>query len=171
MRGIYWIGDLDKSSLAIVARPRGDSWLEDDLSLLKNNGIDLVVSTSTREEAFAVGLEYEEELAERLGLAFRSYPIPDRTTPRDFSDFRRFILELIDLIKSGTKIGVHCLGCIGRSTVVTAAILIEQKVPANEALERIELARGCSVPDTEEQRDWIKDYARKISEDRAQLPS
>jgi hypothetical protein len=30
---------------------------------------------------------------------------------------------------------------------------------AETALQRIQVARGCAVPDTEEQRDWIKRFA------------
>jgi protein-tyrosine phosphatase len=92
-------------------------------------------------------------------LQFVSYPIPDGSTPADSRSFRAFILQLVDAIRAGKGVGVHCRGCIGRSTVTTAAVLIELGWKADDALKLIEEARKWRVPDTLEQRDWIRRYA------------
>jgi len=68
------------------------------------------------------------------------------------------VLKLGKRMQSGDKIGIHCRGCIGRSTLLAASVLIKLGWTAERALEEIEVARGCSVPDTEEQRDWIMHY-------------
>jgi len=159
MKDAYWIGDPAEARLAIVPRPRGGDWLEDDLSRLKRAGIDVVVSMLTDDEALDLGLEFEKELAERVGLVFRNYPIPDRTIPSDLAGFRTFVGELAAAISRRQNVGAHCRGCIGRATILAASILIAQGWTADRALREIEAARGCVVPDTPEQRSWIESFA------------
>jgi protein-tyrosine phosphatase len=163
MENIYWIRHAEPSRLAIVDRPSADHRMEDDLIDLKDRGIDVLVSLLRAHEARELGLEEERESAEALGLEFVSYPIPDGSIPADLKSFRKFILQLVDAIRAGKSVGTHCRGCIGRSTVTTAAVLIELGWRADDALEMIEEARGWRVPDTLEQRDWIQRYAPEWS--------
>jgi protein-tyrosine phosphatase len=159
MTNIYWIRHAKPPKLAIVARPRGDNELYEDLAALKRGGVDVVVSLLTAPEVEELGLAREREIASELGLQFVSYPIPDGTTPWDVKSFRQMILKLVDAIQSGKGVGAHCRGCIGRSTVTTAAVLIELGWDADDALKLIQQARGWPVPDTVEQRNWIRRYA------------
>jgi protein-tyrosine phosphatase len=155
MNDVFWIAD---TGLAIVLRPRGDDWLENDLQRIHMAGIQTIVSTIEASEARELGLSEEGHTVERLGMRFISYPLRDRSVPPRREDFIEFVVKLGRRLQSGEKIGVHCQGCIGRSTVVTASILIKLGWAAERALDEIEKARGCSVPDTEEQRDWIIDF-------------
>ena len=93
-----------------------------------------------------------------LGLKFISYPIPDTHIPVDTASFRAFAARLADRLRAGEHIGVHCRGSIGRSTVTAACALIHLGWTPKEALAAIEAARGFSVPDTQEQEDWILRY-------------
>lgn len=136
-------------------RPRGEEWLEDDMLRLKNGGVQTLVSTVEDWEARYLGLAEESAIAERLGIHFISYPMLDRSTPPDREQFRRFVQSIARRIEAGEKVAVHCRGCIGRSTVVTACTLITLGWSASEALIAIETAREFPVPDTEEQREWI----------------
>lgn len=158
MKNIYWIRYAEPSKLAIVARPRGGEWLDDDLRALKRDGIDVLVSLLTGPETEELGLGKEKERAKAGGLEFVSYPIPDRETPQDLRSFRLLISQLVNAIQAGKGVGVHCRGCIGRSTVVTASVLMEFGWRAQRALDLIEKSRECMVPDTVEQRDWIQGY-------------
>jgi protein-tyrosine phosphatase len=151
-KDVYWIA---KTGLAIVARPRGDEWLEDDLARLRNAGIQTLISTVEDWEARSLGLARERELAESRGIEFISYPMRDRSTPTNRVDFARFVKSLATRLEGGEKIGVHCRGCIGRSTVVTACTLITMGWSAADTLRAIEIAREFPVPDTDEQQAWI----------------
>ena len=170
MKDIYWIAHhepprLAHPSLAIVARPRGAFWLEDDLAILKQGGIDILVSLLEPDEAAALGLSAEGELAEKVGIHFLSYPIPDRTVPADSASFRKFIARLVEAVQSGKRVGVHCRGCIGRSTVTAASVLIQLGFTPSDALAMIETARECPIPDTLEQLNWILRFERKPESD------
>jgi protein-tyrosine phosphatase len=158
MKDAYWIGDAAETKLAIVPRPRGGDWLEDDLRNLKCAGVNVLVSMLTAEENRELRLEGERNLAEQLGLVFYSYPIPDRSTPADLVSFQTFVHKLANEIATGKSVAAHCRGCIGRATLITASILISKNWTAEHALIAIEAARGCPVPDTPEQRIWIENF-------------
>lgn len=158
MNGIYWIEDDRHWRLAIASRPRPDDWLRNDLASLRAGGVDVLVSLITPEEADELGLSQESELAEQYGMTFLSYPIPDRHTPPDPAGFRRFVSDLADMVRAGKNVAAHCRGCIGRSTVLIASVMITLGAQPEEALALIERSRGCMVPDTPEQREWILSF-------------
>lgn len=154
----YWINQ----QLAIVPRPRGGDWLDDEMTALRRAGIDIVVSMIEKDEAAELGLDREEEASVRAGMAFVNFPIRDRGVP-DLQKFNRFLVRLEESLSQGKGIGVHCRGCIGRASVVTASLLIRSGVPAAEAWSQIETARDAAVPDTLEQLEWVNRHIRPKS--------
>ena len=158
MPDIHWIEGNPPPGLAIVIRPQGDDWLEDELRGIRQGGIDTIVSLLEPFEADFLGLADEQATAERVGLKFLSYPIRDGSVPRDVARFRSFIDGIANRLAAGERIGVHCRGCIGRATITAACALIHRGWKARDALEAIAEARGFAVPDTLEQEDWILIY-------------
>lgn len=158
MSAIYWIEENTDHRLAIVARPRGGDWLEDELSRMKKAGLDVLVSLLTPAEEEELGLREEHACAARLGIEFLSYPIPDRETPDNRPAFQEFAATISERIATGRRAGVHCRGSIGRATILTAAVLMQQGWTADAALNAIAHTRGCPVPDTPAQREWIRSH-------------
>lgn len=128
---------------------------------MKRDGVETVVSLLEPTEAAALGLRDEGSLAEEIGMRFLSFPVPDVHVPADVSAFRSFVTGLAERLLCGERIGVHCRGSIGRSTLTAACALIHVGWGAQDALLAIEAARGCPVPDTAEQRRWILHYEAK----------
>jgi protein-tyrosine phosphatase len=155
---IYWVQDGHPPRVAIVQRPRGADSLRDDLEDLKAGGIDILVSFLPGYEAEELGLSDEAELAAEAGLEYISYPILDRTVPADPADFRGLVNRLAGEVRAGRRVGAHCRGCIGRSTVLIACLMVALGADAETALAQIERARGFQVPDTPEQRAWILSF-------------
>jgi len=91
-------------------------------------------------------------------MDFLSFPIPDHHVPPDPRAFRSFVAGLADRLRAGERLGVHCWGSIGRATVTAACALIELGWKPQAALAAVEAARGCQVPDTPEQEEWILRY-------------
>jgi protein-tyrosine phosphatase len=147
----YWI----TPQLAIIPRPRGEDWLDDEMKALRDAGIDVIVSMLEPYEAEQLGLDQEEQAAKRAGISLISFPIPDRNVPQDRQKFEAFLSGLEERISAGRRVGVHCRGCIGRSGVVTASLLIRSGIPAKDAWAQIAIARGYPVPDTAEQEAWV----------------
>jgi protein-tyrosine phosphatase len=155
MRTVLWIGEADPSQLAIVLRPRGADGLQPDLEEVRADGIDTLVSLLTSQDNEELGLNDEGRIAQQLGMQFIPFPILDRCIPSDPAAFRRLVNDLRDQVRAGRRIGAHCRGCIGRTTVVLACVMIALGWDANQALRLIERARGFLVPDTPEQLEWI----------------
>ena len=153
---VFWIGGNPPPGLAIVTRPT--NWLQDEMRQLKRGGIDTLVSLLERHEAEWLGLEDERAAAEKAGIHFLNFPIPDTHVPRDAASFRTFAADLAARLRNGERVGVHCRGSIGRATVTAACTLIHLGWNAPAALAAVEETRGCPVPDTEEQRAWILAY-------------
>lgn len=158
MDDVFWIKGNPPVGLAVVLRPRGDDWLSDELLRYKSSGVEVLVSLLEPSEATWLGLRDEGPLAEAAGMHFLSFPILDVHVPHDVASFRAFVENLADRIRAGERIGVHCRGSIGRSTVTAACTLIHLGWSAKDAVRAIQAARGCEVPDTEEQLRWILRY-------------
>jgi len=162
VQDIYWIAGSGNPSLAIVPRPRGDEWLEDEMMRMRRNGVDAVVSLLEPFEAEWLGLSEEKQAAEDAGLQFLNFPIRDTRVPADVAAFRAFVKGLAARIANGERIGVHCRGCIGRATITAACTLMHMGWDAQSALAAIMRARGVPVPDTPEQEQWILGYKADV---------
>jgi protein-tyrosine phosphatase len=144
--------------MAVVLCPRGGRFLQGELLNLKRAGIQTLVSLLSDEQVDMLDLDEEAVQACRLGMQFLHHPIPDHELPRDMSAFSAFVKDLARRIQAGERIGIHCWGSIGRATVTAACTLIHLGWKPVQALSAIEAARGCPVPDTEEQLRWILNY-------------
>jgi len=161
VKDVFWIEGDPPVHLAIVLRPRGGDWLQDELLRLKEAGIQTLVSLLEKQEVAFLALADEARLAKQVGLRFLSFPIPDTQLPSDPVAFDRFVQYLASRLRADEHIGVHCRGSIGRATVTAACTLIHLGWSPRAALTAITAARGCGVPDTQEQEDWILRYEAK----------
>lgn len=152
---VYPITDALPNSIAIVARPRGSDWLGDEISALSREGIEILVSMLTDAEAEELGLNDESTECAAAGISFVNVPIPDRSVPSDANAFLHRVEQLASRVREGRYVGVHCRASIGRSSVLAASILVRLGWDAKTAFDSIEAARGCSVPDTSEQKQWV----------------
>jgi protein-tyrosine phosphatase len=158
MNEILWIKGYPPPPLAVVLRPQDPARALETLRAYKQAGIQTLVSLLREDEAMLLGLEDEGALVEQAGMRFVSYPIFDACVPQDTTSFKRFAAGLADRLGAGIRVGVHCRGSIGRATVTAACALIHLGWKPKAALAAVQAARGCTVPDTEEQRRWILDY-------------
>jgi protein-tyrosine phosphatase len=154
---IYPIQSGGPYRLAIVARPRGGDWLIDELAAFSREGVDVLVSMLVPEEAQELGLQREEEECAAAAVTFVSVPISDRSIPIDRNDFLRGVDQVAELIREGHSVGVHCRASIGRVSVFAVSVLVRLGCEAGKAFDAVESARGCSIPDTPEQRRWVID--------------
>ena len=161
---VYWIKGPWPGRLAILARPRGADWLEDEVEVWKEIGLDTVVSLLTRSEEVELSLTEESDLARRRGLTFINFPIPDYSVPRSQGATRQIVDELGNQLSRGNNVGIHCRQGIGRSSLVAACILVALGESSGNAFKQIKSARGVSVPDTTEQKNWVASFAQNVCE-------
>jgi protein-tyrosine phosphatase len=160
MSRLHWIELSAAGRIAISARPRADDWLETEVGEWKASGLDMVVSLLERDEVSELGLQREAELCRSSGIEFLSFPIPDRGVPEDGAHVWQIAGSIARGIADGRSVAIHCRAGIGRSSMIAACALVCSGIEASDALSRIKTARGLTVPDTDEQRDWIMAFGK-----------
>ena len=159
MTKLFWLAGPWKGKVALAARPRGGDWLEDDIADWKRAGIQSVLSLLTPEEQLELGLREEGREVQQQGLEFSSFPIPDLQVPRSESKLGEVLDHVAGNLSSGKNVLIHCRQGIGRTGLVAACLLVKSGMSPGAAVEAASAARGMSVPETPEQRDWIERYA------------
>jgi protein-tyrosine phosphatase len=152
---IYSIQGAAPNRIAIVARPRGGDWLCEEISALSREGINVLVSMLTEEESNELGLNRESAECEAAAIKFVNFPILDRSVPSDRDRFLCSVEQLVEMVSAGRFLGVHCRAGIGRSAVLAVSVLMRLGWDPQQAFRAIEAARGCSIPDTPAQREWV----------------
>src|SRR6266496_4510015 len=160
---LYWISGPWRGRLALAARPRGGDWLEDELVGWKKMGVDAVLSLLTREEEADLGLRNEAQIVKAHGMEFLKLPIPGRQVAISESEIAAVLDNLSIRLSSGKNVVVHCRQGVGRSGLLAACLLISRGSDPNAAVTKISAARGVSVPETPEQREWIDHYAATLA--------
>jgi protein-tyrosine phosphatase len=171
----YWIDTTgvagadgsDRSPLlrmAIVPCPPGGSQLEGGVRSLKEQGIDTLVSLLTAEEARVLRLEGEGRVCRQVGIDYRWLPVTDHSIPGSMEEFRMVVDQLQHDLRAGKGVGAHCYAGIGRSCVLMACLLCMEGLSAEEAFDRLSLARGLRVPDTWLQSQWVQHFAAALPE-------
>jgi protein-tyrosine phosphatase len=159
----YRINGPWRGNLAIVSRPRGDDWLRDEVRTWNNGGLDVIVSLLTKEEEAEFGLSAEKTICEEQGLQFFSLPIADLGVPSSRADTLELLSRIEQLLGGGKSVGIHCRQGIGRSGIMAIGLLLMFGVDAAKAFEIVSRARGLPVPETQEQRDWILEFANEVA--------
>jgi protein-tyrosine phosphatase len=159
---LFWIPGPWRGHLAIVARPRGGDWLDDEASAWRQAGIDFVLSLLEDDEAAQLGLGDERQAAERQGIGFISFPIPDRGIPASKKAAMSAIGRVSTLLDAGKNVALHCRQSVGRAGLVATAVLVNSGVKAGEAMQIVSSARGVSVPETREQRAWLEQLPSRV---------
>jgi protein-tyrosine phosphatase len=77
------------------------------------------------------------------------------------------VAALAEQLANGKNVAVHCRQGIGRAGLVAISLLIFSSIKQSTAIARVGSACGCAVPETQEQRRWINDFAKSL---KIQLP-
>jgi protein-tyrosine phosphatase len=159
---VFWIPSDTPGRIGIATRPRGGDWLKNDIHSLHKAGTNLLVSMLTPDESRELQLEMEEKLCHDEGIDYQLVPIQDRGVPSNMRNLAGLALQWAKLLENGTNIIFHCRQGIGRSAMMVALVLVTFGMEVDSAFQIIEKARGRPVPDTEEQRIWVEQYATSL---------
>ncbi len=149
----------------MMPRPRGGDWLADEIKSLATQRVDVVVSLLTQGEMLELELTEEGKLCASNGIEFMSFPINDRDVPPLDSRLKDFIRSLRDRVSEGKSVVIHCRAGIGRSAIIAACLMVSSSNSVEMVMSSLAYARGLLVPDTDEQLDWVKEFAEWHTKD------
>ncbi len=152
---LFWIPGPWRGRLAVVTRPRGGDWIEDEAAGWRRAGLDTVVSLLENEEAAQLQLDREQDAAESQGIDFISFPIPDRGVPASVPAAVSLLRQIAGALEQGKRVAVHCRQGVGRSGLIAAGVLMISGRKTEEAIDVVSTARGVTVPETPAQLEWL----------------
>ena len=141
------------------AHSRSGPWdrdLDADLDLIKAWPAAAVVTLIEPHEFEFLGVGGLGEGVRQRGMKWYHLPIRDVSVP-DVQFEQRWQTagpELLETLKQGDGIVIHCRGGLGRAGLVAARLLIETGVPADKAIRCVRAARPGAI-ETKEQEDYI----------------
>ncbi|WP_271766720.1 protein-tyrosine phosphatase family protein [Aquimarina algiphila] len=159
---IYWTDILKKGNLGMMARPKGNDWLEDEIRALKNVEVNTIVSLLEKHEEITLEITEEAFFCKKYDIEYINFSIPDRGIPKEIDPFIALITHIDNQLKDHKKVIVHCRMGIGRTAMVVGAILIKNGIDPEYVFEHLSKTRTLTVPDTEEQKEWVKDQKKRF---------
>src|SRR5712692_5424259 len=105
---LYWVEGSWPGRLAIMPRPRGGDWLEDEIRSWRRSGVDVVVSLLTPDEVADFDLTDEGALCQANDMQYVSFPINDRGVPASRESASVLVARLADFLKAGKNVAIHC---------------------------------------------------------------
>ena len=162
---LWWVASPGKGRVGLVQRPRGGDWLPQDMTWLRAEGVDVIVSALQDQEIRGTHLEHQGHHAAANKVEYVRLPIGNMLTP--LPAIVPGLRALAGRVAAGESVVAHCFACVGRSPLIVASLLVLLGVEANEAWRRVEEARGLPVPDTLAQRLWVARLARDPSQSEA----
>jgi protein-tyrosine phosphatase len=143
------------------------SWERDltsDLQRLHNHyQVDCLVSLMEAPEYEALAIADLPERAEEQGISVRLFPIRDVDAPpaTAMPRFLELIRGVVDDLRAGRTVVIHCRGGLGRSGLVAASCLVALGHRPEEAIKRVRAARPGAVEVLAQER-WVEKVAELV---------
>ena len=138
---------------------RGRRWARDpseDLSSIQRWGASAVLSLVESHEFAHYGVPDLGARVRSLGLDWLHLPIPDMGVPNSFEPVASQVLQRLRL---GDKVLVHCAAGLGRTGTLAAALLVDLGAEPQAAIARVRQARPGTL-ETAAQEDLVHQRAR-----------
>ncbi len=135
--------------------------MEEDLQTAKDAGAHEIVSLLTADEVESASLHAEAETARRLGMKFKRFGIQDHGVPTVDRGLDGFLKAIHRELEVGRSVLVHCSGGKGRSGLIAGAVMAMEGVEVDDALRAMRAARHAKMPETDEQEQWLRDFANQ----------
>lgn len=136
---------------------RGNAQVAADLLALASiHGVQALLTLQEEDELNECGLGGILGGALTLGLESLWLPIPDGRAPRLPGEVEETIERVVELLVAGKTVAIHCLGGLGRSGTIAAAVLVRLGVRPGTAIARVRAARPGAIQTSEQERFvWV----------------
>jgi protein-tyrosine phosphatase len=162
---LYSIQGLSSGKVSLMARPRGGDWLSDEIEALHTGGVDVLVSLLTAPEVSELDLGEEAVLCSSQEILYLSFPIVDLSVPPFSPQTFQLLEQLNQYLSEGKHVAIHCRQGVGRSGLMASSLLVLNGIAPEQAFDQLSRVRGCSVPETDEQRAWVVAFSQRQKRD------
>ena len=132
--------------------------MEGFFDVLESNSYRALVSLVEVQEfdQFISYSKFEETIGKR-NFSWFSHPLRDMTAPDEIftADFFETQSSLLECLRSGEKIAIHCKGGLGRSGTIAALLLCHLGFSAEKSIELVRKSRPGAI-ETKEQEIFIQ---------------
>jgi len=151
----YLIHKIGEAGLWIMPAPVFNGNLTASLKQCRDLGITHLASLIEQHECSALGLNSLSKECLHTGITLYRLPLADRQPPSVLPPFLHLAAHLVEQLRKGQSVGIHCKSGIGRSGMLAVAILSQVGFQLPEALDLIEQQRGQKAPNTDSQLEWL----------------
>jgi hypothetical protein len=149
MRGFSWVAE---ARIAGMPRPGARRALDEDLTFLEGQGIDLLVTLTEQ--------PLDAEALARHRIASLHIPVRDYTAPT-MEQLDTYVAAVETAMAEGQAVGTHCGGGLGRTGTFLAALLVASGRDADAAIAEVRALRPGSI-ETRGQEAAVREYARLL---------
>lgn len=143
-------------SIYMSARPTEQN-LEIFLNFMEKNKVDTIVPLLPIADIYRLYGYDLIEVYEDAGLHVIHFPIDDYSVPKNISVFDLFLSDIGEALHSSDVL-IHCAAGLGRTGLVTAALLIKYKNYSSKgAIALVRKSRWGTV-ETNEQEQFLSNY-------------
>ena len=147
--------------------------LETDLRVLREEyGADVLVSVLEEHEYGGYGIPELFERDRVGGIEVLRFAIEDMNVPKEAEaeEYEELIRGIVEHMRDGKNVVVHCRGGLGRTGTVAACVLVALgDHSADEAIDAVRAARRGTVQ-TEGQEDFVRRFEATLRGQRGENP-
>ena len=140
-----------------AASPGGHRDLQADIRAIADWGAGIVITLIEPDEMVSLGVaELGAEVA-AAGMQWLHWPITDMSAPDDrfAAGWAQTGGAALEALRAGRHVLLHCRAGLGRTGTVAAFLLMQMKMPADEAIQQVRAARPGAI-ETERQLQWLR---------------
>ncbi len=135
--------------------------MDADLERLRHHWhTDVLLSLIEEHEFTALGIPTLREQTQHHGIQVICFPIRDISIPTSMDDFAAMVQVVHGVLEEGKTVVIHCMGGLGRTGLVAAALLIyATQLTPHEAIAAVRSARDGTIQ-TREQEQFVHSFHR-----------
>jgi len=126
----------------------------------------VLVSLMKDEEYKEVHIESLFDKVKEYNMEHLVYPIGDCHVPQNFEEFNVEVVDkIIDRLRNGKNVVVHCMGGLGRTGLVCACCLLKlsPSIPPDEVIKSIRSSRKGTIQ-TYQQVTFVREFIAKVTQ-------
>lgn len=145
-----------RSSLDLTGK-RWNNDLDTDIQAIRNAGFSMVVSLLSAQELLHHGAGEIEKKLHEAGIIWHQFPIADFGIPSatTIAAWELSLPKILDELRLGKKILIHCAGGLGRTGMMSANILVAMGVDPSRSIEIVRKVRPGAI-ETKDQENFVR---------------